>query len=232
MARDYAHKAREPERSRIPRWVYMFTFCAAAAFIGFLYYLNQVPSDGTSAETVREQLTTVLKEAAPKAAEPKAEPAEKHETIEDIKEKAEAIKQAFEFYELLENDEVAIDLPGDEIISQTDTNTDASGIGSVTQTTTSTTSTAIKPATTKTAAPDADSWIIQVASFSNVADADKVRAELILNGLFQTDIVSVDVPGKGTFHRVMVGPFDHRPSLNKAQDILAELEYQPLVKAQ
>jgi cell division protein FtsN len=210
MSRDYAHKPRQPEGSYIPKWVWYFTTIAAVGFVGFLYFLSQVPAESGGADAVREQLAIALTESESSETKPKVDPP-KHETIEDIKDKAETLKKAFEFYELLENDEVPTVLPGDKpATSQTETN----------------------PATTPKVDAKAKSWIIQVASFSNVADADKVRAELILNGLPNTDIVSVEVPSKGTYHRVMVGPFDHRPSLNKAQDILAALNYQPLVKAQ
>ena len=214
MSRDFAHKPRQPEGSHIPRWVWYFTSVVAIGFVGFLYYLSQVPGETGGAEAVREQLSIALTESTPKTTAPKVEP-EQHETIEDLKAKAETMKKAFEFYELLENDEVSVDLPGDKPVSTTSGTTSSTASGQLSTTTSK-----------------ANSWIIQVASFSNVADADKVRAQLILNGLPNTEIVSVDVAGKGTYHRVMVGPFEHRPSLNKAQDILAELNYKPLVKAQ
>ncbi|EAR08919.1 SPOR domain-containing protein [Reinekea blandensis] len=213
MARDFAHKPKQqPEGSRIPRWVWLFTSTVAIGFVGFLYYLSQVPEETTGADAVRQQLSQALAEQPATETEPVA--TEERESLADIKEKADTLKKAFEFYELLENDEVPIDLPGDE--PATPSQSPSSG----------------SSPTTTAAIPTASSWIIQVASFSNVADADKVRAELILNGLPNTDIVSVDVAGKGTFHRVMVGPFSHRPTLNKAQDILAELNYTPLVKSQ
>jgi cell division protein FtsN len=213
MARDFAHKPRQPEGSHIPRWVWYFTSIAAIGFVGFLYFLSQVPEESGGAQAVREQLTMALSESEPEEPVVKEEPP-KHETIEDIKDKAETLKKAFQFYELLENDEVSIDLPGDQ--PKADDSTESGGAS---------------PLVTQPTA-QAKSWIIQVASFSNVADADRVRAQLILNGLPNTEIVSVEVAGKGTYHRVMVGPFDRRPNLNKAQDILAELSYQPLVKAQ
>lgn len=222
MPRDFAHKPREPEGSHIPRWVWYFTSIAAIGFAGFLYYLSQVPPDTGGAEMVRQQLDKALSESQTSANEAEKAPQER-ETIADIKEKANALKQAFEFYELLENDEVAIDLPGD--LPQVAPTPSGEGTSTINPTT--------APATNATPIPAAGKkWIIQVASFANVADADRVRAQLILNGLPETNIESVEVAGRGTYHRVMVGPYDHRPTLNKAQDILAELNYQPLVKTQ
>ncbi|MEJ2044992.1 MAG: SPOR domain-containing protein [Reinekea sp.] len=216
MAKDYAHKPKQPERSRIPQWVWLFTSVVAVCFVGFLFYLSHVPEESGGADAVREQLHQALNESDKQdKPQPTPQPSSSdHETLEDLKTKAEAAKKAFEFYELLENDEVSVDLPGDNpSTSKTQTQQQSASA-------------------TKQPPPKAKSWIIQVASFTNVADADKVRAQLILNGLPNTEISSVNVAGKGTYHRVMVGPFDHRPELNKAQDILAELRYQPLVKAQ
>ena len=218
MSRDFAHKPRQPEGSNIPRWVWYFTSIVAIGFAGFLYYLSQVPSDTGGAAAVREQLSIALKEVEP--AKPVTTPQpQRHETIEDIKTKADTLKKAFEFYELLEKDEVSINLPTNKPAPAKTNST-----SNITSNTTTSANTAIDS--------NAKSWIIQVASFRDVDDADKVRAQLILNGLPNTEIESVEVSGKGTFHRVMVGPFEHRPTLNKAQDILADLNYQPLVKAQ
>ncbi|MFT4674843.1 MAG: cell division protein FtsN [Reinekea sp.] len=218
MARDFAHKPKAPQGSSIPTWVWIFTVSVALGFGGFLYFLNAVPADKGGADAVRKQLAIALRE--PLATPEPTTVSPEHESIDDIKAKAETLKQAFEFYQLLENDEVSIDLPGDQIAPTEPT---ASGPAA---------SQDSPSKVSPVAVPDAKNWIIQVASFNRVADADRLRVELILNGLPNTEIQSVDVAGKGTFHRVMVGPFDHRPSLNKAQDTLAKLNYQVLVKSQ
>ncbi|WP_320822001.1 SPOR domain-containing protein [Reinekea sp.] len=220
MARDFAQKPKAAPGSSTPRWVWIFTTSIALGFVAFLYFLSAVPADKGRAEAVRKQLAIALREpvAAPIQTTPK------HESLEDIKVKAETLKQAFEFYQLLENDEVSIDLPGDQIDAAEPSLPAVSAVSPASQNSANTVAPAV--------IPDAGSWIIQVASFSQVADADRLRARLILSGLPNTEIQSVDVTGKGTFHRVMVGPFEHRPSLNKAQDTLANLDYQVLVKTQ
>ncbi|WP_320827312.1 SPOR domain-containing protein [Reinekea sp.] len=216
MARDFAHKPKAAQGSSVPTWVWIFTASMAIGFVAFLYFLSAVPADKGGAEAVRKQLAIALREpvTAPSQSTPKPE------SLDDIKAKAETLKQAFEFYQLLENDEVSIDLPGDQPLSTEPAKARPTAIQDNT------------PVTAPVQVPDAKSWIIQVASFTRVADADRVRAELILSGLPNTEIQSVEVTGKGTYHRVMVGPFDHRPSLNKAQDTLAKLDYQVLVKTQ
>ncbi len=64
------------------------------------------------------------------------------------------------------------------------------------------------------------SYLLQAGSFRNRADADRLRASLILQGL---DSRMTPVTGKnGTlWHRVVVGPFTTRSQVNRAQDILA-----------
>ncbi|MDN3650636.1 SPOR domain-containing protein [Reinekea marina] len=209
MSRDFAHKPKQAETSRIPKWVWLFTSIVAVGFVGFLYFLAKVPPAEGGAEAVREQFNIALKEST---TETEPQPAPKIEQVEEIKEKTETLKQAFEFYQLLQDDEVPTVAPEEKPGSS----------ATATNTTQSTTS---EP-------PKAKSWIIQVASFSRVDDADRLRAELILNGLPSSSINTVNLGDKGTYHRVVVGPFDNRSALNKAQDRLAALNHQVMVRAQ
>lgn len=210
MSRDFAHKPRPTESSRIPRWVWVFTTFVAVSFAAFLYYLAQIPPQETGAEQVRRQLAQALQE--PAVTQPQAEPAPNNR-IEEIREQAESLKQAFEFYELLKKDEVPI------LVTPPPPPPSAAA------------PTTRSPVTSQPAAvPNAQRWVIQVASFRRVEDADRTRANLILNGLPNTEIVTVDLGESGIFHRVMVGPFDQRSALNRAQDVLAELEYAVIVR--
>lgn len=65
--------------------------------------------------------------------------------------------------------------------------------------------TAPKPAATK---PPVDStpYLVQAGSFQNAEDAEKLKARLALGG-FEATIVSVNIPEKGLWHRVRLGPF-------------------------
>jgi cell division protein FtsN len=64
-------------------------------------------------------------------------------------------------------------------------------------------------------------YIIQVASFARLGDAETLRAQLILEGLTSTHLVRADLGEQGQFHRVMVGPVQ---GLGSAQAIAASLE--------
>ncbi|AJQ93086.1 SPOR domain-containing protein [Gynuella sunshinyii] len=76
--------------------------------------------------------------------------------------------------------------------------------------------------------PKNQAWILQAASFRSVADANELRADLVLRGLTDTYIEEIDVADKGTFYRVMVGPIQDRSKMNKAKDILTEARLSPL----
>ena len=64
--------------------------------------------------------------------------------------------------------------------------------------------------------------VLQVGSFRKLADANRLRAKLILINM--TNVVAektVSSTGASWF-RVRVGPFSNRSTLNKAEDILAQ----------
>jgi len=69
--------------------------------------------------------------------------------------------------------------------------------------------------------PDAPAYyqfMLQTGAFSSVADADHVRAELIMQG-FEAQIRS-STSDKGTVHRIIVGPFPNRSKMAKARSML------------
>lgn len=71
---------------------------------------------------------------------------------------------------------------------------------------------------------------LQAGSFRSDTDADRMRAELLLEGL-PAYLESSDVNGS-LWHRVFIGPYTDRSKLNKAQDILVSRNVSPLVLKQ
>ncbi|MFA5371922.1 MAG: SPOR domain-containing protein [Sideroxydans sp.] len=69
----------------------------------------------------------------------------------------------------------------------------------------------------KPAAIPADTapYIVQAGSFQNPADAEKLKARLALAG-FEATVQSVDLPGKGIWHRVRLGPYRDMNAANEA----------------
>lgn len=70
--------------------------------------------------------------------------------------------------------------------------------------------TASKPAAVAKPQPkppvDSTPYLVQAGSFQNADDAEKLKARLALGG-FEASIVSVNIPEKGLWHRVRLGPF-------------------------
>ena len=62
-------------------------------------------------------------------------------------------------------------------------------------------------------------YALQVGSFRGAEQADRLRAELALQG-FETSIQTVTINNTDTYHRVRIGPFKDLDALNKARNLL------------
>jgi cell division protein FtsN len=71
-------------------------------------------------------------------------------------------------------------------------------------------------------------YLLQAGSFRKLADADRMRASLILLNL---DAYTEDTSIRGgeVWQRVLVGPFDSRSKMAKAQSVLVSNNIRPLV---
>lgn len=70
-------------------------------------------------------------------------------------------------------------------------------------------------------------FILQAASFSNIAAASRLRAELALRGL-ASYIEKVSISGRGAFYRVRIGPL-RRVAIPHARQVLARLNLKPIL---
>lgn len=68
-------------------------------------------------------------------------------------------------------------------------------------------------------------YMVQAASFRNEADADRMRADLILSGLDASINTTTGENGK-PWHRVVIGPFTSRSKMNRSIDKLASKDIQ------
>lgn len=64
-------------------------------------------------------------------------------------------------------------------------------------------------------------YYLQAGSFSNEADADKVKAKLALLGM-EASVQTVTIPDKGIWHRVRLGPYRSQDAMNKARAALKQ----------
>lgn len=70
-------------------------------------------------------------------------------------------------------------------------------------------------------------YLLQAGSFRSAADAERMRAKLILLGLPNAK-TSKSTGQNGTWYRVRVGPFDNRSLMNRAHDKLVRQQIQPM----
>ncbi|MEM5536776.1 SPOR domain-containing protein [Neptuniibacter pectenicola] len=72
------------------------------------------------------------------------------------------------------------------------------------------------------------SYLLQAGSFKVKADAERMRAQLILQGLPNVHTDTSKNKDGTLWYRVRLGPFDNRSKLSKAYDKLVQLNIQPL----
>lgn len=182
MARGYNSQASR-RNNQSPPWLWFFAGAMVGALVASLAWIKQggvMPQPPVAQQETRPQ-------PAPPPSLPKVEP------------EPEAPKPRFDFYTVLPEQEVVI--PEQEITKPAP------------QTATSQPP-AVPPATATpqrpTAEPSGDSvFMLQMGSFRNHNDADRLKARLALLGI-QADIQSVTVSGpsgQNTVHRVRGGPY-------------------------
>lgn len=66
-----------------------------------------------------------------------------------------------------------------------------------------------------------ENYFLQVGAFQTEQDADNLKAKLALLGL-EAVIQTANIPEKGTWHRVRVGPFTLLDDINRARTELAK----------
>jgi cell division protein FtsN len=66
-----------------------------------------------------------------------------------------------------------------------------------------------------------ESYYLQVGSFPAEVDADNLKAKLALMGI-EAGIQTTNIPDKGVWHRVRVGPFTNVDDLNRIRNTLTQ----------
>jgi cell division protein FtsN len=73
----------------------------------------------------------------------------------------------------------------------------------------------------KPAAPNQPRYYLQAGAFHNAADADNLKARLALLGV-EAQIQTSEVPEKGVFHRVRIGPLGSLDAVNTTRSLLTQ----------
>ncbi len=71
------------------------------------------------------------------------------------------------------------------------------------------------------------SYLLQAGSFRDPADAERMRAQLLLAGLPNVR-TSKSEGSNGIWYRVRTGPFDNRAAINKAQSKMAQMRIESM----
>jgi len=130
---------------------------------------------------------------------PKPTPAANAEQVKPVESESKTPKPRFDFYKLLQESEQIV--PATETMGEAEKTPDtANNI----------------------------EYILQVGSFPNQTEADKLRAQLILLNL-DAHIESVEIHKGEIWHRVVVGPFSSQEKLASARSSLVANQYTALV---
>ena len=217
-----ASRYQAPAKPPIPGWVWLACGLVIGAFVVFLSKL----------EPARDDIKRVKEEVTRPANNPAAKPANNSQTPAATA----AAKPKYDFYTLLPESEVIVppETPAEkpaaaltpEELAKADAaralaalsgQTPAPLPASAPPALPGTASPTPPPSVTK--APISTQFFLQAGSFRKQADADKVRAQIIMLG--QAVQVESGKVREETWYRVLVGPFASREQLAQAQKSLA-----------
>ena len=205
-----ASRYQAPAKQPIPGWLWLAIGLTVGAFIVFLMKLE--PGQGDDVKRVKQE-----QQKATRAAEANKTPPSPQQPV----------KPKYDFYTLLPESEVIV--PPDAVPEKTlptpqpvpttpvtpeeaakiDTARAQAALAGITP----------PPAPPVAKAAPVTKFFLQAGSFRKEADADKVRAQIILLG--QAVSVESGTVKDETWYRVLVGPFSNREQLTVAQKQLA-----------
>jgi cell division protein FtsN len=190
MPTDYKSRVTRKQKKSLPGYMWLLSGLAIGLFVAFIIYLDKQPENDKDFGTAVQQELEKLKKQANKT------PAEssKADKKPDSKEKKE---QKFNFYTILPELEV--------LIPESETRPP--------ETKNKTTAEAKSSKTSK-------QYVLQVGSFQNLGDAEKLKANLAFLGL-EASIQHVTV-NKQAWHRVRTGPYRDRQQLYNNQKLLKQ----------
>lgn len=192
MTRDYKSHVNRKQKKSLPGYVWLLSGLAIGLFVAFIVYLDKQPENETDFGTAVQHELEKLKQQAKQSDTTKT----KEPSTEKAADKKE---QKFNFYTILPELEVLIPESETRPPEVKTSNTKKTG---------------------DTAGDKADGtlYVLQVGSFQNQADAEKLKANLAFLGL-QAGIQKV-VVNRQSWHRVRTGPYHDKQQLYKSQKLL------------
>ncbi len=199
MPTDYKSRVNNKQTKSMPGYIWLLSGLAIGLFVAFIVYLDKQPaSEKDFGQAVQMELEKLKQQAAKKeTAAPgsdtkKTSRAQQADTTEKKKE------PKFNFYTLLPELEV--------LIPEMETRPPAAA------------SQAHSKSATNTGKQSNKQYILQVGSFQNLNDAEKLKANLAFLG-FEASIQHVTV-NQQAWHRVRTGPYKSKQQLYKSQQQL------------
>ena len=224
MARRRNKANRVPQRRGAPRWPAFLAGCATGAAAAVFITSTDLPriplGGGTSDTAVRSE-----EGAAPKASAklrydfytilPEMEVAL---PLEEEVDTAAAVPEVVSPPEPVE---VAPEAPAVAAIESDADEAEASDVPAAPVVEASAPAAPEPPKPVVSAVSTGGTYILQVGSFRNEAEAERRRARLALLGL-EARVQTIAIDGEATWHRVQVGPYDEIGALNDARVRLRE----------
>jgi cell division protein FtsN len=197
MAADYKSRVNSKQKKSLPGYVWLLSGLAIGLFIAFIVYLDKQPAnDNDFGSAVQQELEKLKQQAKSTSSNQKS--AVKNSA-------ADKKEQKFNFYTILPELEV--------LIPENETRPPETKNNSATSSSNSSNSSSNKPEKVK-------QYILQVGSFQNLADAEKLKANLAFIGI-EADIQRVTVNNQA-WHRVRTGPYRDKQQLYQNQRTLKQ----------
>ncbi len=188
MPADYKSRATRKKKKSLPGYVWLLSGLGIGLFVAFIVYLDKQPENNKSFGSAVQQELEKLKKQARKK---DTAPAKTESLAKETK------QPKFNFYTILPELEV--------LIPESETRPPESRKKTTTL------------SSTKKAGP-AKRYVLQVGSFQNLGDAEKLKATLAFLGV-EAHIQHVTVNGNA-WHRVRTGPYKNKKLLYKNQKLL------------
>jgi len=188
MPRDYKTRATAKKKKSLPGYVWLLSGLGIGLFIAFIVYLDKQPETNKNFGDAVQQELKKLKQQANKKDSNKT-------TVATTQKHAEKKEPKFNFYTILPELEVLI--PESETRPPETKN---------------------KTGNNKNTSTASKQYVLQVGSFQNLDDAEKLKANLAFLGL-QANIQHVTV-NRQAWHRVRTGPYKNKQQLYKNQKLL------------
>ncbi|KIH85717.1 SPOR domain-containing protein [Pseudomonas batumici] len=207
-----ASRYQAPAKKPIPGWLWLAIGLGVGAFIVFLMKLE--PGKGDDVKRVKQEQVKASKIAEANKTPPSP---------------TQPVKPKYDFYTLLPESEVIVPpeavpektLPTPQTVPTPTTPVTPAEAAKIDTARAQAALAGITPPPPPPVAKPAAviQFFLQAGSFRKEADADKVRAQIILLG--QSVSVESGTVKDETWYRVLVGPFSNREQLTKAQKQLA-----------